>query len=732
MAPYATRTIAFLLIVQAMFVGSTFRSAVPIVMAALAAVLLASARGWLMRRRGPGKRNMFQSAFNWLLFGLALSATLTACAIWRSTAEIPLQQGRVQTALDTCAHACLFFSLFIWVARPLRGHYLMLPLGLLMITLCVFAGGASTSQAAQTTVALATCAGFCLASHCLLGAPAEPSAPPAKVNLPTDKAHLSLTPLIVLLTLSLLLMATSVVANSTQAVLPIIQQKLQEQLQVSINMSSEDQILGGTRYVRGSTLGSVRKVMIKNPQEVALTVYSDPIPGYLRGNAFDTYRRRQWQTMQTDFILSTNDPEMLDRDIAPSKKSSRKSKADNQSLRLSTFLLEQPEGPTVELEIHNDPMKGTVVFLPQATSWVEAKSNELTLNPHGIIRLGVDMSEPYVAVASSQSIQESMSAERKKFLLDLPPTMNQFLLDYSSQRWGSLETFDDKTKAVSKYFRNNFEYSLELPERRRGYEPIVNFLDTRHAAHCEYFATATVLLLRSLDVPARYITGYVVDEYNSDTESWVARNLDAHAWVEAYDESTQSWAAVESTPGRQYLTITSDDQSDDGDGIFDVFYSGGDNYGDTFLGRSIGWLLSIRITDPLNILFRVAQLPLFCVAVFLLWTKFLRPTRGEHRDIDIASRRMLKQADRKCKKHELVRRRSETLNQFADRIEAFCASKDRHMASKDRHMASKDRHMASQDRHMNQSDHLSLQALPNWYRQFASARYQGMRPSRLA
>jgi transglutaminase-like putative cysteine protease len=710
MAPFATRTIAFLLLIQAMFVGSTFRSAVPIVTAALAAILLASARGWLMRRRGAGKRNVFLTAFNWLLFLLALSATLIACAAWRSTAEIPLQQGRVQTALDTCAHACLILSLYIWVARPLRGHYLMLPLGLLMITLCVFAGGASTSQAAQTTVALATCAGFCLASHCLLGAPAVDPDSSAKLNQPNTKAHLSLTPLLVLLTLSLLLMATSVVANSTQAVLPIIQQKLQEQLQVSINMSSEDQILGGTRYVRGSTLGSVRKVMIKNPQEVALTVYSDPIPGYLRGNAFDTYRRRQWQTVQTDFIFSTNDPEMLDRDIAPSKTASRKSLADNQPLKLSTFLLEEPNGPTVELEIHNDPMKGTVVFLPQATSWIEAKSNELTLNPHGIVRLGVDMSEPYVAVASSQSLQDAMSAQRRRLLLDLPPTMDEFLLDYSSQRWGTLKTFGDKTEAVSTYFRDNFEYSLELPERRRGYDPIVNFLDTRHAAHCEYFATATVLLLRSLDVPARYITGYVVDEYNSDDESWVARNLDAHAWVEAYDASTQRWVAVESTPGRQYLTITSDNQSDAGEGLFDVFYSGGDDYGDTFLGRLIGWLLSIRVTDPLNILFRVAQLPLFCVAVFLLWTKFLRPARGEDRDIDIASRRMLKQADRKCKKHELVRRRSETLNQFADRIEAFCTSEDQPLG---------------------QAENQRLQALPDWYRQFASARYQGMRPTPL-
>ena len=710
MAPYATRTITFLLLAQAMFVGSTFRSAVPIVTAALAATLLASARAWLIRRRASKKRNVFASIVTWLFLAFGLTLALMVCAAWRATAEISLQQSQVQAALDTCAHICLVLSLFIWIARPLRGHYLMLPLGLLIMCLCVFAGGASTSQAGQTTVALATCVGFCVASHCLLGAPTvTPNAIPESKKRSTN-ARLSLTPLLALLTLSLLLMATSVVANSTRTVLPTIQQKLQQHLQVSLNMSSDDEVFGGTRYVRGSTLGSVRKVMVKNPQEVALTVYADPIPGYLRGNAFDTYRRRQWQTVQTDFILSTDDPEMLDREIAPSKTASRKSKAGNRSLNFSTFLISEPNGPTVELEIQNDPIKGSVVFLPQATSWLEAKSKDLTLNPHGIVRMGVDISEPYVAVASSQPLKERMSAERKSFMLDLPPTMDEFLLDFSSQRWGNLTTFGEKTAAVSGYFRENFEYSLELPERRRGYDPIVNFLATSHAAHCEYFATATVLLLRSLDIPARYITGYVVDEYNSDTESWVARNLDAHAWVEAYDERTQRWIAVESTPGRQYFTITSEDESDEGDQLFDVFYGGGDDYGDTWLGRSIGWLLSIRVSDPLNILFRVAQLPLFCVAVFLLWTKFLRPARGEDRETDIACRRMLKRADRKCKKHALVRRPSETLNQFADRIEAFCTSEHTHLS---------------------QSDNQRLRALPGWYRQFATARYRGMRPAAL-
>ena len=118
--------------------------------------------------------------------------------------------------------------------------------------------------------------------------------------------------------------------------------------------------------------------------------------------------------------------------------------------------------------------------------------------------------------------------------------------------------------------------------------------------------------------------------------------------------------------------------------------------------------MSIRITDPLIILFRVAQLPLFCVVFFVLWTKFLRPTRGDQHDIEIASRRMLKQADRMCKKHQLVRNRSETLNQFAARIETFCDTENTNLG---------------------ETESERLRTLPTWYREFATARYQGLRPA---
>ena len=703
MSKSAARTIAFLIVMLAMFVGSTFRSNPATVTLALIAVFIASVRGWNTRRSPAKDRGTLLSLVKKFLFVLSLAFCLAACGFWRSMAEIPLQQGRVQGALDIAAHAFLTFQFVIWMARPLHGHHLMLPSALLIITVCVFAGGASTSQAAQTSVALASCAGFCLAAHILLGAK---STPPDRSIAEHDDSPFSLKPLLLLLTLSLLLMATSVVAGGTRSVLPYIQRQLQEHLQVSLNMTGDDQIIGGTRYVRGSTLGSVRKAMINNPQEIALTVHCEALPGYLRGNAFDTYRRRKWMTIQTDFMVETTDPELLDRHISPSKTATRKAIADKRLLKLSTFLVNEPTGPTVELEIYNDPMKGTVVFLPQATNWIEAKSNELTLNPHGIVRLGIDMSEPYIAVASPQLPREPLSAQRRRFLLDLPPSTSDFLLDFADGKWGGLDTAQAKANAVSSYLRQNHEYSLDLPQVPRGVDPVVNFLASGHAAHCEYFATATVMLLRSLGVPARYITGYVVDEYNTDDEFWVARNLDAHAWVEAYDEQNQTWFAVESTPGRQYQTISDDSPALENEGLFDVFYTGGDDYGDSLLGRALGWLLSIRVTDPLMILFRVAQLPLFCVVVFVIWTRFVRPRSAENHDI--ASRRMLKQADRQCRKHQMVRARSETLNQFADRLDAFCQTQASSLADHDLQR---------------------IQRLPEWYRQFASARYQGNRPN---
>jgi transglutaminase-like putative cysteine protease len=76
--------------------------------------------------------------------------------------------------------------------------------------------------------------------------------------------------------------------------------------------------------------------------------------------------------------------------------------------------------------------------------------------------------------------------------------------------------------------------------------PLSRFLLKTHAGHCEYFATATVLLLRQLGIPARYAVGYGVHE-TSGTK-YVVRNRDAHAWCLVWNETKKIWQDFDTTP----------------------------------------------------------------------------------------------------------------------------------------------------------------------------------------
>lgn len=65
--------------------------------------------------------------------------------------------------------------------------------------------------------------------------------------------------------------------------------------------------------------------------------------------------------------------------------------------------------------------------------------------------------------------------------------------------------------------------------------------------HCEYFATAMVILLRSIGIPARLVTGYAAGDYNPLTGYFEVRRLNAHAWVEAHFPE-YGWVTFEPTP----------------------------------------------------------------------------------------------------------------------------------------------------------------------------------------
>lgn len=94
----------------------------------------------------------------------------------------------------------------------------------------------------------------------------------------------------------------------------------------------------------------------------------------------------------------------------------------------------------------------------------------------------------------------------------------------------------DRARYLANKLRDSdeFHYSLEKQPRDEAIDPIEDFVKNHPRGHCEYFATALTLMLRSQGIPARLIVGYKSDEFNPLGNFFQVRQLHAHTWVEVY------------------------------------------------------------------------------------------------------------------------------------------------------------------------------------------------------
>jgi protein-glutamine gamma-glutamyltransferase len=104
----------------------------------------------------------------------------------------------------------------------------------------------------------------------------------------------------------------------------------------------------------------------------------------------------------------------------------------------------------------------------------------------------------------------------------------------------------DKARSLEEYLRSHYGYTLDLTGPPQA-DPLPYFLFQRRAGHCEYFASAMTVMLRTLGIPARYINGFQTGEYNDIAGDLLVRASDAHSWVEAYFPGF-GWLTFDPTP----------------------------------------------------------------------------------------------------------------------------------------------------------------------------------------
>jgi len=103
-------------------------------------------------------------------------------------------------------------------------------------------------------------------------------------------------------------------------------------------------------------------------------------------------------------------------------------------------------------------------------------------------------------------------------------------------------------KKIKYIFNNEYWYSLNIDRGCKSKSALGSFLIDNKSGHCEYFATATTLILRELGIPARYTVGYSVQEYNEFENNFIIRQRHAHAWVRVFIGNR--WYNFDTTPSR--------------------------------------------------------------------------------------------------------------------------------------------------------------------------------------
>jgi transglutaminase-like putative cysteine protease len=172
-----------------------------------------------------------------------------------------------------------------------------------------------------------------------------------------------------------------------------------------------------------------------------------------------------------------------------------------------------------------------------------AVSNEDRSRMIGSYRAISDISTPPVEGLQAAGYEPAPDIALRYLQL---PGVDRRVGELAQQVTASADNSYDKAAALERHLRTAYQYTLQLPGTRPS-DPVAHFLFERKAGHCEYFASAMTIMLRTLGIPARIVNGFSGGEFNPVTGSYIVRARDAHSWVEAYF-SGYGWVSFDPTP----------------------------------------------------------------------------------------------------------------------------------------------------------------------------------------
>lgn len=427
--------------------------------------------------------------------------------------------------------------------------------------------------------------------------------------------------------------------------------------------------------------GSMQEAGAMPVGEVLLRVRSPFPPGYLRGRVYDTYDRGVWRVSPA----ASEQTELLD--LAIDK---------DLSVGYYPFRSGQTERSGNPVEIFFARSFRTDYFpVPPRASGVEMVADSASLSTDGVLfAKNPSRSAGYVArVPDSEpggALQRPEEPDQTDLrrLLGMPrgaPTEAARLAGRAVVSPRRRVPPREAMYRVESFLRDNYLYSLDPGTESRFAirkfrklpppdDPVERFLIHTGAGHCELFASSAVLILRSLGIPARYVTGFVCGGPHPDGVYYVT-DWDAHAWAEAYDRESGEWVLLDPTPSVWQTSAGGGKEM----GAWESFQLSSDSFLDRifayivrgYAGRQISeWLrafgewLSLFVREPWGIAFLLTALLCAGLLIFCI-RRLLDPFRSYPPEHRLSLRVMMKLERRLALRMHQSRKSEQTWSEWA-------------------------------------------------------------------
>lgn len=250
-------------------------------------------------------------------------------------------------------------------------------------------------------------------------------------------------------------------------------------------------------------------------------------PTYWRGEAKEYYTGHGWSSTEDHRFVLGIEPSLYEGKLKTERRQAELHFARSPEFYHLFYL-----GEMTKLLTPSEPYYEFMTNLSTGKIYSYEHSDAVKLEGYSF-----EYESPEFSVPDLRAVPDEMG---NQIYLQLPETLPERVRELAADIVKDELNRFDKVKAIERYFRTNgFRYETEdvaIPNENQDY--VDQFLFETKQGYCDNFSTSMVVLLRSVDIPARWVKGFTQGKETGKTEDgrkiYKVTNANAHSWVEVY------------------------------------------------------------------------------------------------------------------------------------------------------------------------------------------------------